>query len=268
MSTFDRSPLTCCAALALAFFVLSPLPARAQQPVDAPRAPAFLSRYDFHLSAATLSSDDTRFSWDTHFGGEVDAVDYVIGRTSAIMDYQAVLGSQLRVFDPNQGNYTLEVSSSLRFGGVEVAGMLHHVSRHLSDRPKTLAIAWNILGARVLNHTTRGATTIDSYADLGRISQKAYVDYAWTGNADVKVRRQLRPLVAVYADATAHLIGIDSARSARDAQKGGTLEGGVRWGGTEGVAELYAGYERRVDADPLDFQPQRWAFVGFRLVRR
>jgi hypothetical protein len=30
--------------------------------------------------------------------------------------------------------------------------------------------------------------------------------------------------------------------------------------------ELFAGYERVVDADPLDRQPRRWAFGGFRVV--
>src|SRR5205823_13475573 len=45
-------------------------PAAAQQPLASPPAsPQFLSRYDFHLSAAALANDDQRFSWDAHFGG-------------------------------------------------------------------------------------------------------------------------------------------------------------------------------------------------------
>jgi hypothetical protein len=32
--------------------------------------------------------------------------------------------------------------------------------------------------------------------------------------------------------------------------------------------ELFAGVERRVDADPLDRLPKEWALAGFRLVSR
>ena len=38
--------------------------------------------------------------------------------------------------------------------------------------------------------------------------------------------------------------------------------------GRAGVLELFAGYERRIDADPLDFQPHNWALAGFRLLAR
>ena len=63
---------------------------------------AFLTRYDFHLGADRLIIDDQRFSWDTHFGGSIDAIDYVVGRLSGIVEYQAILGDEFRAFDPNQ----------------------------------------------------------------------------------------------------------------------------------------------------------------------
>src|SRR5258708_17066237 len=164
--------------------------AQTQQRVIAP-APAareFLQRYDFHLSAAALLAStptpapvgpDQRFSWDTHFGGSFDVVDYVAGRTSVAIDYQAVLGSEYRPFDPNQGNYTLEVASSARVGDFEVVGVFHHVSRHLSDRPKRGAIAWNTVGARILKRVTVRGLTIDGQADLGRTTPHSYGDSIW-----------------------------------------------------------------------------------------
>src|SRR5258708_7559746 len=106
--------------------------ARAQipQPVasPAPPSPEFLSRYDFHLSAASLADDDVDFAWDAHFGGSFDVIDYVAGRVSVIVDYQAGLGNQPRIFAPNQGTYTLEPSLSIRSGPVEVAPIFPHVS--------------------------------------------------------------------------------------------------------------------------------------------
>jgi hypothetical protein len=32
--------------------------------------------------------------------------------------------------------------------------------------------------------------------------------------------------------------------------------------------ELFAGIEKRFDADPLDRQPQHWVLAGFRLLSR
>jgi hypothetical protein len=34
------------------------------------------------------------------------------------------------------------------------------------------------------------------------------------------------------------------------------------------VLEVFAGYEKRVDADPLDRLSQRWALLGFRLLSK
>ena len=110
------------------------------------------------------------------------------------VDYQAVMGSEDRPFDPNQGNYTMEGFVSARLGpDTEVAGIFHHLSRHLSDRPKTFAVAYNEIGGRVMRRQTFGSTTVD--LDL-------------------------------------------------------------------------AGYEKRVDADPLDRLSQRWGLLGFRVLSR
>src|SRR5438128_2398173 len=123
-------------ALVAAAWLLLMLPraAAAQQTaMPAPSSPGFMTRYDFHLMANSITSNDPRFAWDTHFGGDLDLVDYVSGRSIVTIDYEAVLGSEFRTFDPNQGNYTLEAASSVRAGDTEIVGMFHHVSRHLSD---------------------------------------------------------------------------------------------------------------------------------------
>jgi hypothetical protein len=243
--------------------------AKAQQTplAETPTSSRFLSRYDFRLSAAALSHDDQRFSWDTHFGGDIDVVDYLYGRLSSYMDYQAVLGNELRPFDPNQGNYILELSMSYRLPRAEVAAIFHHVSRHLSDRPKVFPIAWNILGARVLRQTSWRGTTFDIVADAGATTQHVNVDYRWSGNADVVARRPLTPRLGVFVRGVGHVMGVTEEKE-RETQWGGLVEGGIRLVGEAAVGELFFGYERRFDADPLDFQAQTWFMVGFRALRR
>src|SRR5438105_4963909 len=224
--------------------------ARAQAPqplaVPAPSAPDFLSRYDFHLSAAALSSGDDDFAWDAHFGGSFDIVDYVVGRASVIVDYQAGLGNQPRIFDPNQGNYTLEPSLSVRSGAVEIAAIFHHVSRHLGDRPKEGAIAWNELGVRLMHHAAIGPGTVDVDLEGGRVIQYSFVDYTWMGELGVTARRPVNDRVGVFVQAIGKLIGVDEAVNHRGTQVGGIAEAGVRIrGGSGGARELFAGVERR-----------------------
>jgi len=226
----------------------------------------FLTRYDFHLLAAALSNDDKRFSWDTHFGGELDAVDYIVGRTSFRMDYEAVLGNELRAFDPNQGNYLLEASTSLYSKVAEVALVFHHMSRHLGDRDKTIPVAWNLLGVRALKTVSAGPNMVAMEFNVGRMVQHSFVDYRWAGDASVVVRGPVVRRTSLYARGSGDLIGVDSAVNARGTQAGGLIETGVRLKGEKGAIDLFLGYERRVDAAPLDLQPQTWIFLGFRLV--
>src|SRR5690349_20168639 len=95
------------AACLVLFCVATAAAQQPDQPVASP-APAradFLTRADFQLSASRIAGiDDIRFSWDTHFGGSLDMVDYVVGRAGVYVDYEAVLGDEFRIFDPNQGN--------------------------------------------------------------------------------------------------------------------------------------------------------------------
>ena len=248
--------------------------ASAQQPDQpvvspAPAAPEFLSRADFQRSASALAIDDIRFSWDTHFGGSVDLVDFVTGRAGIYADYEAVLGDEFRLFDPNQGNYTLEAFAGGRVGSdTEVIGIFHHVSRHLSDRPKRGAIAWNLLGARLLHRIEAGRATVDLDLEGGRIVQHSYVDYSWIGELHAQARRPVNDVVAVYGRGALQWFGVNGEVPDRGRQVGALGEVGVRLKGGAGVMELFAGLERRVDADPFDRLPQRWALAGFRLLSR
>ena len=232
-----------------------------------PDEPAFIPRADFHLSTEGLSTDDTRFKWIAHFGGDVDLVDYVFGRIRIGGDYEAILGDELRPFDPNQGNYPLEGSASFRFEGFEISGVFHHESRHLSDRPKRFSVDWNTVGGRVMRHFTRGSTVVEVEAGFGGVVHRTFVDYQWVGDADVLVRQRLTPVFDVYGRGTGTLFGVDGSQP-RGTQHGGRAEFGVRVNGRAGAVELFAGVERMVDAYPLERVPMTWPFAGVRLVSR
>src|SRR5215470_3555029 len=152
----QAATVACRCLLAITILIGGAVIASAQQPGPQPLVGpdpefGFLSRYDFQLEINVLSGNDGReFRWDSHFGGEFDLINYLKGRLSIVADYEAVLGSELRPFDPNQGIYILEPSASWFVGNNEFAFSFHHVSRHLSDRPKNFAIAYNAAEGRYL----------------------------------------------------------------------------------------------------------------------
>jgi hypothetical protein len=268
-------------AVLASLFVLAAvtIAAAQQQPVvvPAPANPEFLSRFDFHLTIDRLMRSltaeqelvDTRFSWDMHYGGAFDVVDYVRGRATVTADYQAVLGNEFRPFDPNQANYILEVSTSARASDqTETAGFFHHVSRHISDRPKNFAVAWNLLGGRFLHHGSRGTTTFDLALDGGWVSQRAFVDYDWITGGQFQVRHPINAYVGIFGHAEGQLFLVDQERFGRGHQEGARIEAGIRLNGKGGVMELFGGYETRPDAHPLDRTSQQWFLAGLRLLSR
>lgn len=245
-----------------------PAVAAAQEPLPAPPQKVdFMPRFGGKLIAAGLAHADQRFSWDTHWVGDFDLINYKGGRATFLADYQALLGREFRPFDPYQSNYLLEASGSFFAGKTEVAAVLNHISRHLGDRPKRFAIAENSLGVRVMRRLSYGATSVDVRGDLRKIIQRSYMDYTWMTDVDVWVRQQVHPRAAIYGRVYGEMLPVDRTIAGRDTQRGGRLEGGVRLQGSDGAVELFGGYEQMIDADPIDRLPRRWAFWGFRLRR-
>ena len=248
------------ALIVLLALVASAAPARAQ-------AVQILPRFDFHLGAEHLGSDDRRFVWDTNFGGELDLLDYGRGRATFEANYQAILGEEFKKFDPNQGNYILVGVGSVRSGALEVAGVFYHQSRHLGDRANRQAVDWNMLGGRVRHALTRGRVSVNSRADLRSVIQHTFVDYRWELDSRLDARAAVGPGIALIAGGGVRLLGVDGSRS-RGTQHGFRAEGGVRIEGRGAAAELFLAVERRIDPYPLQSSTETWLTGGFRLLSR
>jgi hypothetical protein len=258
------------AAAILAWLVAAPASAQLILPTVTPsKGIEFLPRYDFQLSASALAIDNPRYSWDAHFGGQFDVVDYEAGRLGTRVDYEVVMGNELRIFDPNQGDYMLEGYATARAGdSTEFVFLFHHVSRHLSDRLKLPAIAYNVIGGRLLHRFAFGDTTIDGDIEGGWVNQHSYVDYRWVGEAHLLARHPINPIVGLFARGDGQLFGVDSTRYDRGTQVGGLGEAGVRINGRGAALEIFGGFERRVDAYPTGLDAEQWALAGIRVVSR
>lgn len=245
-------------------------PVSASQPSNVPAGPAlsWLTAYRFHLSAASVRTSDPRFDWDAHFGGDVDLIDYGVGRLNLLADYAVIIGSEFRTIDPNQGAYHLAVSTSLRSGPAEVQAVFRHVSRHLSDRANRTAVAWNAGGIAATAQYGGQSTKATVTAYGAKVVQAAFVDYTWQFAGGVDAEHRLSPAAAFVARAQIAPTLVDQSVAGRGAQTAATLEAGVRLYGRGAALELFAAWERRLDPYPLERAAANWALVGFRFVNR
>ena len=253
------------AAIVALFLSAGPAWAQAAPEAEDGGGTGFLPRYAFHLTAEHLSSDDARFTWDANYGGELDVFDYGRGRFTFYANYQVITGDQLRPFDANQGNYILGGRLSARVRGVEVAGVFHHLSRHLSDRPKVQAVDWNMVGVRVARPFATGATRVDTHVDIRGVVQHSFVDYRWEIDGGVRARHPLTGHLGLTGAGALRLLGVDG-RHDRGTQTGARAEGGVRLTGRAGAIELFVALERRIDPYPLEVGTVQWLTMGFKLL--
>jgi hypothetical protein len=240
--------------------------AQTPQPVQANASTGveFLPRFDFHVSLEHLVSDQIRYVWDADFGGDIDLVSFGRSRVTFVAVYETILGSEYRAFDPNQGNYTLEGSVSRRARTVEVAGVFHHVSRHLSDRPKRGPVDWNMVGGRVRGGGERGRLGYQARADLRGVIEHTFVDYRWELETEGAARVAMSPRVSVIGSGSWRVVGVDGSRS-RDTQRGFRAEGGVRLAGRSAMLDLFVAGEQRIDPYQLELSTVRWLTLGFRI---
>jgi hypothetical protein len=242
--------------LLVVVFLLFACAAHAQEPFP---------RFDFRFDGQYLTSSDPRVNWSFNFGGETDVVDYGRGRALFRANYEAVAGEQFRRFDVNQGNYLLEGSASVRLARMELALVWHHVSRHLSDRAKDFPIDWNQIAGRLLANWTVEEAVVSWETDLRATVTKAFVDYSWELESTARVRVPLSARYAAVGSGNFRLVGMDGSRG-RGTQLAGRAEVGVRLNGSAGAAELFAGFERRLDPYQIEFGVSSWFLAGFRLT--
>ena len=151
--------------------------------------------------------------------------------------------------------------------GVELAAVFHHISRHLSDRPKRFAIDWNMLGGRVEKIGNLGTTRMDARVDLRKVTLASFVDYSWELEGGLRNVYLADRRVAPLSDLQVRLVGTDGSQN-RGTQTGFRAEGGVHVNGRGAAVELFAAVERRIDPFPLEFGTDTWFGAGFRLLSR
>jgi hypothetical protein len=253
------------AAVALAALV-APVAAQPSHVVRPAEELGFLTSFNYHLSLEAIGEDDPQFSWVGYLGGDFDFVGGPRGRANAAFEYEVVLGSELQPFDPNQGNYAIELLGAGRLGQVEVGVLFHHSSRHLGDRAKDFGIAWNLIGPQVLWTRESPGATFQVRARALKAWTIDFVDYSAEYSADALYRRRVGRLTSVVLRGDAVARTIDSGVSNRGTQSGWRADAALRIAGRAAALELFGGGERRIEASAFGARPMTWALVGLRIL--
>jgi len=230
----------------------------------------FLTSYRFHLNALRLLSSDETFVWDTDIGADLDLFDFRSIRGNVLTVFEGIVGEEIRPIDPNQVNYIIDLSVWWRPGEKlgELGATFHHVSRHLSDRDKTLAIAWNLLGLQYVYRSQFGRWDLDfGGRGLWKL-QRSFVDYAGEIGGYVDLAHPLAQRVSLMFGGEVTVVPVTQVLRNRDTLMGSKIEAGLRFHGGRGVGELFVARERRIDADPFDVNPTTFTMVGFRFLSR
>ncbi len=185
-----------------------------------------------------------------------------------IGEYEAVFGSERREFDLNHENYTVDISTSARAKGAEFFAVIHHVSRHLTDRQNDRAVAWNSVGVAASRAFVTGANRFQVRFDAAHVFQHTFNDYTWTTWLTVAGERPVTKRAELFARANGGFQGVDRAIANRDRLCGARMESGVHLNGVRGGVDFFVGYERRLDAYPLSYQRARWIEWGVRIGSR
>jgi hypothetical protein len=231
-----------------------------------PSSLEFFSRFDSAISIERFSAaEDERFVWSGIIGVDVDVMDYGLGRTAIVANYEVVMGREFRPFDPNQGNYILEASTSARTGAFELAAVFHHVSRHLSDRPKRRSVDWNMVGGRMSGDLQRGRASLQGRADIRGVIRRGLVDYRWEVDTEVAARVSMRPRLALIARSGVRVLGV-TGEADRGTQYGYRGEGGLSFEGRGATVDLFIAAERRIDPYQLELSTATWLTTGFRIA--
>jgi hypothetical protein len=233
-----------------------------------PESKGLMTRAAFWVTVARMETEDLRFSLVERSRADLDLAAYRRGRINFFIDTELVMGSERRAFDLNQANIIFETSASYRVGRFDIAGVVHHVSRHVVDREFDRVPAWHTIGPRIERTIVTPNSTIDFIADFGYVVQHTFVDYSWTSQLTLRVDRAVWHDAHIFASGRTGWVGVDRPVLGRAPQNGSRIEGGVHLPGQQALFDLYAAHERRIDGYPTSREPSSWLEFGFRLVTR
>jgi hypothetical protein len=233
----------------------------------APAAGAeLLPEVSVHLRAARYVPARDGLHWQGWIGAGAGLVRMGGATVYFTSDVETIIGNTLRAFDANQANYHLEAGIRQRVGRGTATLFFHHVSRHYVDRPKTQAVDWNLLGARVAWPVRSGPRPVRATASLGRTTLASFVGYRWEATAELDAEAARVGSAALFGRASTRVVTVgESSALARGSFADASVEAGARFYRDDRSLDLFAALERRNDVLLEEAGRRDRALLGFRI---
>ena len=164
-----------------------------------PESKGLLTRAAFSVAVARMETDDPRFSLIERGRADLDLVAYRRGRINFFIDTELVIGSERRAFDIESGEHHLRNLRVLPVCGLfDIAGVAHHVSRHVVDR-ELIACRPGTPSARGSADNRHAGFDDRHHGRYGYVVQHTFVDYRWTSQLTLRVDRTVARRAHVFA---------------------------------------------------------------------
>jgi hypothetical protein len=169
---------------------------------------------------------------------------------------------------PHYVDYSMGLAPAVRVGAASVGLLMQHTSRHIHDAPRMESVGWYRAGARVSATTThdrwRLGGTVDAMQYLAR--SRRYVDYDWELAGAGRASRDISDRSAYYVDAAVRTVRCLPEVAGRTWVVGARVEGGMNLGFGFGRADVFAGWDRRIDPTPFSRSVVNFFVFGARLM--
>ena len=234
----------------------------------APREYGFLTAFRTAIDIRHLNGvdADSRFNWDADISIDVDVVDAGIFRGNFFVNVETIVGNEFRGVDPNQNNYTADISVFVRLPRGELSTTFHHVSRHLADRATDDSMSWNMFGVGYGDRVVFGGVELDAGVRALWTVESAGVDYDAEYVGYATVARPLGGRLALVGSVHGVAVQLDPLLLNRSDRRGGRVEGGLRIATGAAAVDLFVAREDRIDATPAGRERTQWTQFGIRLA--
>lgn len=242
-------------------------PSAVAQPAPPPpdEWPSVLTRAALSATGEFLNSRQPDMPLSVMFRGDVDLVDFGAMRIPFDFTFAVAFNDH---FNPRHADYSFRFTPTVPVGRVDLSALYHHTSRHLHDAERPAPISWDSFGGRAATGGGSGRWLWSSRFEASYYpdSRRRYVDYQWEAVEAGRVSYRVSPRWAYYGDATLREVRCDRGVAGRDRAWGSRIEAGLVLGYRGGIAEVFIGWDRRIDPDPLEHSEASFFVFGGRLV--